>query len=55
MSVGDYNAFQFNDGYVDTIGTVLGTPAEPGQVIVSTQDLINPDLIDLVNTVPAEK
>jgi uncharacterized repeat protein (TIGR01451 family) len=55
VSVGDYNAFQFNDGYVDVIGTILGAPALPGQVILSTQDLVDPDLIDLVNTVAAEK
>lgn len=55
VSVGDYNAFQFNDGYVDSIGTILGTPAAPGEVVVSTQDLIDPNLIDLVNTVSAEK
>src|SRR5439155_8739577 len=26
VSVGDYNAFQFNDGYGDSIGTINGTP-----------------------------
>ncbi len=25
--VGDFNAFQFNDGYADVIGTIKGTPA----------------------------
>ena len=48
ISVGDYNAFQFNDGLVDSIGTVKGTPASPDQVTLASPDLVNPDLVDLV-------
>ncbi len=50
ISVGDYNAFQFSDGYVDMIGTIKGTPTPASQVVLSSTDLVNPDLTDLVDT-----
>ncbi len=53
VSVGDYNAFQFNDGYVDSIGTIKGTPTPANEVVLASGDLVNPDLMDLVNAVPA--
>jgi predicted extracellular nuclease len=53
ISVGDYNAAQFNDGYVDVIGTVKGTPTPADQVVLASPDLVNPDLTDLVDTLPA--
>lgn len=46
VSIGDYNAFSFNDGYVDTIGTVRGLPAPPDQVAVASTDRVSPDLVD---------
>ena len=55
ISVGDYNAFQLNDGYVDVIGTIKGTPAPPDQVVLASSDLVNPDLTDLVDTLPADQ
>ncbi|HYX42094.1 MAG TPA: hypothetical protein VE821_10375, partial [Pyrinomonadaceae bacterium] len=53
ISVGDYNAFDVNDGYVDVIGTIKGTPAPADQVVLASSDLVNPDLTDLVATLPA--
>jgi len=53
ISIGDYNAFQFNDGYVDVIGTVKGTPTPANQVVLASPDLVNPDLADLVDFAPA--
>jgi len=50
ISVGDYNAFQFNDGYVDVIGTIKGTPTPAANVVLASNDLVNPDLTDLVDT-----
>lgn len=50
ISVGDYNAFQFNDGYVDVIGTVKGTPTPADQVVLASTDRVNPDLTDLIET-----
>jgi uncharacterized protein len=53
--VGDFNAFQFSDGYVDVIGTVKGTPTPADEVVLASSDLVNPDLTDLVEMVPAEQ
>ena len=55
ISVGDYNAFPFNDGYVDSIGTIRGTPTPADQVVLASDDLVDPDLVDLVDTVPADQ
>jgi len=55
ISIGDYNAFQVNDGYVDSIGTIKGAPAPPDQVTLSSPDLVNPDFIDLVDLAPPEE
>jgi predicted extracellular nuclease len=53
VSVGDYNAFQFNDGYADVMGTVRGVPTPASQVVESSPDLNNPDLTDLIDTLTA--
>jgi hypothetical protein len=50
ISVGDFNAFQFNDGYVDMIGTIKGTPTPASDVTLASVDLVNPDLTDLVDS-----
>lgn len=55
VSVGDYNAFQFNDGYVDSIGTIKGTPTPADQVVLASGDLVNPNLADLIDGVPADQ
>ena len=52
ISIGDYNAFQFNDGLGDSIGTIKGTPTPADQVVLASADLVNPDLTDLVELVP---
>ncbi|MEX2272520.1 MAG: HYR domain-containing protein [Vicinamibacterales bacterium] len=45
--LGDFNAFSFNDGYVDTVGTVLGSPAPPDQVALASLDVVEPNLVDV--------
>ena len=45
--LGDFNAFTPNDGLVDVIGDVLGSPAPADQVIAPVPDYINPNLIEL--------
>ena len=55
ITVGDMNAFRINDGYVDVIGTILGTPAPADQVVLASSDLVNPDQIDLVDTLPNDQ
>jgi predicted extracellular nuclease len=54
-AVGDFNAFQFSDGYVDVVGTIKGTPAPADQVVLASSDLVNPDLVNLVDSVPAQE
>jgi predicted extracellular nuclease len=51
ITVGDMNAFRINDGYVDVIGTVLGTPSPDDQTVVPGDgaDLVNPNQTDLVD------
>ncbi|HBB88706.1 MAG TPA: nuclease [Blastocatellia bacterium] len=55
VSVGDYNSFQFNDGYDDVMGVVKGTPAPASQVVESSADLNNPDMTDLIDSLPADQ
>ncbi|MGE0452649.1 MAG: lamin tail domain-containing protein [Vicinamibacteria bacterium] len=57
VSLGDYNAFQFNDGFVDVIGTVKGTPASPDEVVLASASAhpVEPNLADLADTLPAEQ
>ncbi len=53
ITLGDMNAFNVNDGYVDSIGTIKGTPAPASQVTLASSDLVNPDLTNLIDTLPA--
>lgn len=52
VSVGDYNAFSFSDGYVDGIGTIKGTPAPVDEVVLASSDLVDPDLVELFGDAP---
>jgi predicted extracellular nuclease len=53
ISIGDYNAYQFNDGYVDSVGTIKGTPAPADQVVLASNPLVSPTLAALVDQAPA--
>src|SRR5262249_38490008 len=53
--LGDFNAFQFNDGYVDVVGTVAGTPAPINQVVLPSSDIITSDLINITDQVAADQ
>ncbi|MBS1825768.1 MAG: hypothetical protein JST93_10645 [Acidobacteria bacterium] len=48
--VGDYNAYEFSDGYVDILGTLTGNPTPDPQVVLASGDLVTPNFIDLVTT-----
>jgi uncharacterized protein len=50
LVMGDFNAFEFNDGYVDVMGTITGFPVPTNQVLLPSADFINPDLHNLINT-----
>jgi predicted extracellular nuclease len=51
LVVGDLNAFEFNDGYADLVGTIRGAPAPADQVVTPGLDLVDPDLVDLLGLV----
>ena len=53
--VGDFNAFQFNDGLVDSIGTIKGTPTPADEVVLASMDLVDPDLINRVDLAPVDQ
>lgn len=53
ISIGDYNAFQFNDGYTDPIAVIQGAPTPDDQIVVDeSPDLVNPNFINLTNVLP---
>jgi hypothetical protein len=56
LSIGDYNAYQFNDGYTDPISVIKGIPTADDQMVVDeSPDLVNPNFINLTDTLPADQ
>jgi len=56
ISVGDYNAYQFSDGYTDPIATIKGIPTPDEQIVVDqSPDLVNPNLFNLVDELPVDQ
>lgn len=57
VSVGDYNAFEVNDGYVDVLGIARGVPAPATDVVSFGGDLLTPDfaLAPAVAGTPADQ
>lgn len=55
--VGDFNAFEFNDGWGDLIGAIRGVPTADAATVVAGDgaDLVNPDLTLLQPATPAER
>jgi predicted extracellular nuclease len=53
--LGDFNAFAFNDGLVDAMNVVTGTPTPDEQTAVAGDgiDLVDPDLVNLGELAPA--
>ena len=51
---GDFNGFEFSDGYVDVLGQVSGT-VDPAASLVSGPDLVEPDLIVQTLSVPMDE
>ncbi len=53
--LGDFNAFEFNDGLVDAMNVVTGTPSADEATVVPGDgaDLLDPDLVNLNRLDPA--
>ncbi len=49
---GDFNAYQFTDGYVDAVGQIMGDFV-PGDNLLSGPDLVSPNLTNQVLGLPA--
>ncbi|MGE3275210.1 MAG: lamin tail domain-containing protein [Vicinamibacterales bacterium] len=45
VSVGDYNAFEVNDGYVDVMGIVRGNQAPATEVVNHSASVVNPGMV----------
>jgi hypothetical protein len=52
IALGDFNAFEVNDGFVDSMGTIRGVPVPDDQTVVPGDgaDLVTPDLTLLLDT-----
>lgn len=56
ISIGDYNAYQFNDGFTDPISVIKGTPtADEEMVVDASPDLVNPNFVNLTDSLPADQ
>jgi len=53
--VGDFNGYEFSDGYVDVLGTIKGAPTAANEVERPSPDLVDPDLVLLTELVPASE
>jgi predicted extracellular nuclease len=52
---GDFNAFQFTDGYVHALGQIMGIPASASEALVPGTDMVNPDLSNAVFSLPTSE
>jgi len=52
--VGDFNAFQLTDSYVDVVGQIQGD-FDPSENLLSGADLVDPDLINQIFRLPPEE
>ena len=47
--LGDFNAYEFNDGFVDSMGSIIGNPTPANLVTLAGADLVNPNLTRIVD------
>jgi len=52
--LGDFNAFQYTDGYVDVVGQIAGD-FDPSENLISGPDLVDPNLSNQVLSLPFEQ
>lgn len=50
--IGDYNSFDFSDGYVDVMGIISGTPAPAEEVLLYGASAVTRPLVNLIGTKP---
>ena len=55
VSVGDYNAFDVNDGYVDVMGLLKGDEADEAHVTLWAPSPVTPQLFDLISLAQADQ
>ena len=56
ISIGDYNAYEFNDGYTDPIAIIKGSPTPDDQIVVDdSPDLVNPNFVNLTDGLPSSE
>ena len=54
ISVGDYNEYEFNSGYDDSLSVIKGNPTPDDQIVVDqSPDLVNPNFANLTEALPA--
>jgi len=53
IAVGDMNAFQFSDGYTDTMGTITGNVSPAGTAVMPGKAIVTPAAVDLITKLPA--
>ncbi len=53
--VGDYNAYDFSDGYVDVVGIISGNPAPANEVLAHGASAVTRPLHNLLETRPVEQ
>jgi endonuclease/exonuclease/phosphatase family metal-dependent hydrolase len=52
--LGDFNAFEFSDGYVDALGHIRGD-FDPAESLLSGADLVEPDLMNQLMSLPEDE
>ena len=52
--LGDLNAFEFTDGYVDVVGQIIGD-IDPADALLSGPDLVDPNLANQVLSLPTSQ
>jgi hypothetical protein len=55
MVLGDFNSFQFTDGYVHVLGQIMGAPASASEAQIPGTDEVDPDLRNEVLQLPASE
>ena len=51
--IGDFNAFQYSDGFVDSMGIITGHLDPNGAIQAGHADVVDPNLVDQLGSLPA--